>query len=278
MTSVVGALADGGYDLKRGLALYDPAGDLPVRARELWLHLANDSVEMAREFWKRYALSPELPRPLTADEIEANAQKILPYVALKVEQFDRPEWTVKAKSYVERALKNNISLSTVLAGLASETEAAFAILRRTIADQDTIVRFARTLSEIQSLEIDCFIHHAIGFTRHESEHRQAQLANDFNAKMLGVVSSCTRESDELKGKASVTSASARGMLGKTSEVAAAAEQSATAMREAAQTAAGLIRAIEDARNEVEVAADVALELAAGATSHSTSQWEPKLSG
>ena len=47
------------------------------------------------------------------------------------------------------------------------------------------------------------------------------------------------------------------MLGKTSEVAAAAEQSAVAMREAAQTAAGLIRAIEDARSEVEVAADVA---------------------
>src|SRR3546814_19835893 len=47
------------------------------------------------------------------------------------------------------------------------------------------------------------------------------------------------------------------MLGKTSEVAAAAEQSAVAMREAAQTAAGLIQAIEDARNEVEVAAGVA---------------------
>src|SRR3546814_17224981 len=47
------------------------------------------------------------------------------------------------------------------------------------------------------------------------------------------------------------------MLGKTSEVAAAAEQSAVAMREAAQTAAGLIQAIEDARNEVEVAAGIA---------------------
>src|SRR3546814_19824047 len=47
------------------------------------------------------------------------------------------------------------------------------------------------------------------------------------------------------------------MLGKTPEVAAAAEQSAVAMREAAQTAAGLIQAIEDARNEVEVAAGIA---------------------
>ena len=34
--------------------------------------------------------------------------------------------------------------------------------------------------------------------------------------------------------------------------------SAVAMREAAQTAAGLIRAIEDARTEVETASDVAL--------------------
>src|SRR3546814_7323728 len=47
------------------------------------------------------------------------------------------------------------------------------------------------------------------------------------------------------------------MLGKTAEVGAAAEQSAVAMREAAQTAAGLIQAIEDARNEVEVAAGIA---------------------
>jgi methyl-accepting chemotaxis protein len=257
MTSVVGALADGGYDLKRGLALYDPVGDLPMRARELWLHLANDSMEMAREFWKRYAQSPEIPRPLTAAEIEENAAKINPFIALKFEQIDQPAWAEKARKYVEGALHHAITLSTVLAGLAAETEAAFAILRRNVGDEDTLVRFARTLSEIQSLEVDCFIHHAIAITRTESEQRQAKLAGDFNAKMLGVVSSCTRESDELKTKATVTSASARGMLGKTSEVAAAAEQSATAMREAAQTAAGLIRAIEDARNEVEVAAGVA---------------------
>ncbi|WP_293973640.1 methyl-accepting chemotaxis protein [Sphingomonas sp.] len=65
------------------------------------------------------------------------------------------------------------------------------------------------------------------------------------------------ESKDLRHRTAEASGSARGMLGKTSEVAAAAEQSAIAMREAAQTAAGLIRAIEDARNEVEVAAEIA---------------------
>jgi methyl-accepting chemotaxis protein len=55
------------------------------------------------------------------------------------------------------------------------------------------------------------------------------------------------------------------VLGKASEVAAAAEQSAVAMREAAQTAAGLIRAIEDARIEVEAAAEIATRASAQAS-------------
>ena len=69
------------------------------------------------------------------------------------------------------------------------------------------------------------------------------------------------ESAELRDQTMAASVSARGMLGKASEVAAAAEQSAVAMREAAQTAAGLIRAIEEARSEVEVAAEIATRAA-----------------
>ncbi len=61
----------------------------------------------------------------------------------------------------------------------------------------------------------------------------------------------------LRQQAASSSQMANGMLSKASEVAAASEQSAVAMREAAQTAAGLIRAIEDARTEVETAAAVA---------------------
>ena len=79
----------------------------------------------------------------------------------------------------------------------------------------------------------------------------------FRETVRGVLTSALDDSKALRGRTADASGSARGMLGKASEVAAAAEQSAVAMREAAQTAAGLIRAIEDARNEVEVAAGVA---------------------
>ena len=74
---------------------------------------------------------------------------------------------------------------------------------------------------------------------------------------MSVVERTASGSRKVRDQAAEASAAARGMLGKTTEVAAAAEQSAVAMREAAQTAAGLIMAIEEARSEVEVAAGVA---------------------
>ncbi len=249
---------NGNYDLARGLRLYDVSGDLPERCRALWDIIRDDGPEMAREFWRRYAQSPEVDVPIDPAKIETLSIRILPYFANKFERLDQPQWTMQAREYVERALRHGLTLSTLLAGMSAETEAALVAVRHRVHDEADQVRFAKTLSALQSIEADAFIHHAISITRAESEQTQGRQAADFNQKVLGVVLNCTRESEQLRAQASATSSSARGMLGKTSEVAAAAEQSAIAMREAAQTAAGLIRAIEDARCEVEVASDVAL--------------------
>jgi methyl-accepting chemotaxis protein len=92
----------------------------------------------------------------------------------------------------------------------------------------------------------------------EAADTRGRESGEFERRVADLVRASTEQSKALTDRTRSTAASARGMLGKTSEVAAAAEQSAVAMREAAQTAAGLIRAIEDARSEVEVAADVAI--------------------
>ncbi|MGI8931364.1 MAG: methyl-accepting chemotaxis protein [Sphingomicrobium sp.] len=257
MVNAVRGTSSSEYDLARGLGLYDVSGDLPARARELWTHISGDSVEMAREFWRRYARSPEVKDVFDDSKIDQLAERIAPYIASKFERLDQPAWTALAHDFVERALGAGLTLSTLLVGVTAETEAAFAAIRRCVRDEAGQVRLARTLSEVQAIEIDCFIHHAITMTRDKSGIHQAEQADEFNRKVMLVVTKCTTESDELRAQASITSTSARGMLGKTSEVAAAAEQSAVAMREAAQTAAGLIRAIEDARSEVEVASGVA---------------------
>jgi methyl-accepting chemotaxis protein len=257
MGTVVQGMSNGDYDLSRSLRLYDVGGDLPERARELWAIISGDAKEMAREYWRRYARSPEVNDQFDAAKIEQLADWILPFITGKFERIGQPDWTRQAHEYVSRALSSGLTLSTLLVGINAETEAGYVALRSRVTDEQDLVRFARTLSEIQAIEIDCFIHHAIVITRRESEQAQQRQAGTFNSKVMGVVQDCTRESEQLRSQAVQTSTAARGMLGKTSEVAAAAEQSAVAMREAAQTAAGLIRAIEDARSEVEVASGVA---------------------
>jgi len=257
MANVVQGTSNGEYDLARSLRLYDTTGDLPERARELWKVISGDAKEMAREFWRRYAKSPEVNDHFDESKIEQLADKITPFINAKFEHIERRDWTDQAQGFVARALGSGLTLSTLLVGINAETEAAYAALRRQVTDEETQVRFARALSEIQAIEIDAFIHHAIIITRKESEQVQSRHAGAFNGRVMSVVQDCTTESEQLRSQAGQTSSAARGMLGKTSEVAAAAEQSAVAMREAAQTAAGLIRAIEDARCEVEVAAGVA---------------------
>jgi methyl-accepting chemotaxis protein len=246
------------FDLQRAIRLIDDGGDLPARAMALWRVIKGHEREIAHAFWLRYRRSEELTQPIDDSQLQELASRILPYLNDKFLRIDHSEWVLTARRYVERALSSNVSLSTLLAGLHAETEAGYAAIRSCLTDETQIVAACRTLSEIEALEIDVFVHHAIQITRSEVDTRQAEQAGEFNRKVMGVVTRCTGESDQLRIQSAATSQSARGMLGKTSEVAAAAEQSAVAMREAAQTAAGLIRAIEDARSEVEVAAGVAL--------------------
>ncbi|WP_265587103.1 methyl-accepting chemotaxis protein [Sphingomicrobium arenosum] len=257
MNKVIQQQADGEYDLARGLAMYDMTGDLPHRTRMLYEAIEGVEMEMAREFWRRYAQSPEVHESFPPEKVEKLAERIAPYIRRKFQDLENPDWIDQSRDYVEKSLANGISLSTLLAGVAAETEAAFVAVRQAAISEEQTVAFARTLSDLQALEIDCFIHHAIAITRAEADLVQSRQAGEFNDQVLSVVELCSAESQNLRARASNSATSARGMLGKTSEVAAAAEQSAVAMREAAQTAAGLIRAIEDARNEVETAADVA---------------------
>jgi methyl-accepting chemotaxis protein len=86
---------------------------------------------------------------------------------------------------------------------------------------------------------------------------RAEQIDLFQLNIAANVGEASKLGGQLRSQASGAAVATRGMLGKASEVAAAAEQSAAAMRDAAHTAAGLIRAIEEARGEVEIASDVA---------------------
>ncbi|WP_310467676.1 methyl-accepting chemotaxis protein [Sphingomonas sp.] len=246
-----------GYDLQRSLRVFDSLGGLKERAAELFEHIRGSEVDLARAFWNRYSRSEEVTEAFGAARIDELAHGLAAYFRRKYTEIDQPGWVADARPYVEQALAADITLATLLTSLSAETEEVFASIRDNVPDREDQLRLMRTSGDIEMLQIDVFVHHALSIARNENVVLKARLTDEFNAKVMSVLARCTSESDQLRAQATSTSSSARGMLGKTSEVAAAAEQSAVAMREAAQTAAGLIRAIEDARSEVEVAAGVA---------------------
>jgi methyl-accepting chemotaxis protein len=93
---------------------------------------------------------------------------------------------------------------------------------------------------------------------HDAAEARVCESRQFEQHVADLVYATTEQSNTLAERTRATAASARGMLAKASEVALAAEESSDAMRVAAQTAARLIRTIEEARAEVELAACVAL--------------------
>jgi methyl-accepting chemotaxis protein len=134
-------------------------------------------------------------------------------------------------------------------------------------DEDDFCRALEALQRLAAYESDIILAQLALLEANEAAAARGRRSEQFERSVAGLVEATTGESAKLRERTGEAAASARGMLGKASEVAAAAEQSALAMRDAAETSAGLIRAIEDARREVETAAEVATragEEAAGA--------------
>jgi len=168
------------------------------------------------------------------------------------------DWVESIERSVASAYVGGVTPMALLSMINASDRAALDIVMRRIdrADPklpaliDTLMRLSALEGEITVAIYNAYRDHSAGVARD-------RLAGEFRDGIAKMVESVSHEGGALRAQASRTSSSTRGMLGKTSEVAAAAEQSAVAMREAAHTAAGLIRAIEDARSEVEAAADIA---------------------
>jgi methyl-accepting chemotaxis protein len=145
--------------------------------------------------------------------------------------------------------------------MAARTETASRIVNRIVerfaSDTEKLEQCLDAFYRLSTIETDIILAQVSLLEAIEAADLRGRESGEFERRVGELVRASTDQSKSLTERTRATAASARGMLGKTSEVAAAAEQSAVAMREAAQTAAGLIRAIEDARSEVEVAAGVA---------------------
>ena len=167
-------------------------------------------------------------------------------------------WVQNVAEYGRRIYRDKTSVPGYIATRDQLISAIIGqLFNRYSGDPETLERCVTSFQRLTSFETDIILAQVALLEALDAADSRGRESEQFERQVGELVRASTDQSKALTDRTRSTAASARGMLGKTSEVAAAAEQSAVAMREAAQTAAGLIRAIEDARSEVEVAAGVA---------------------
>ena len=245
------------------LADFDREGTLARDAAELWTVLNGHEGEIARAFWTHYIVSPGLTqRPQTASLEEAVALGT-DYIREKYCFPTGETWVKLARALALSSHRRGTPLTTVLGALAAAHRRTLSILLgATASDPDRQARLADVVMRTAILEAEVIVSLFGEFGARDATAERAREATLFQERIGAEIEAASGEGGALRELASGTACSARGMLAKASEVAATAEQSSLAMREAARTSGGLIRAIEQVRAEVDAAAGVAAQAAA----------------
>ena len=223
--------------VKNRLNAYNKGGSLERDIRNLWDEASDIIRDSAREHFGEPAVAV-VERHYTSNVDAA--------------------WIQNVADFGQRLYSEKQSVPEYIAGRDKLISDIIARLFEKFADdRGKLCTLVTALQRLTSYETDIILAQVALLEAHEAAEARGRESEQFEQRVAELVNSSGSQSTELTERTRATASSARGMLGKTSEVAAAAEQSAIAMREATQTAAGLIRAIEDARTEVEIAAGVA---------------------
>jgi methyl-accepting chemotaxis protein len=240
------------------LAVFDAEGTLTERCRRVAALYAGHEDRLIRAFWNTFNERAPKALQLSGDELEQSIREGHGYVHAKFGQPREQEWGTICCLFAWRAITAGLDLGTIIACLTSSNDAGVElVLDATRDDPAAAAELIKTIMYMSSFEGDVLHSYKQKLDSLAMRRERVELASQFETTIAQDMLGASAIGAQLGGQTSAAAMAARGMLGKASEVAAAAEQSAMAMREAARTAAGLIRAIDTTRQEVENAAMIA---------------------
>lgn len=253
-----GLWSGGTRSLAKQREQYDWDGTLLASCAEIAALLEDAHVDIAERCQEQICRTPQGMRLLGEFGKEGHIEAGARYSRIKFEHPFGEEWAQMICDYAARTYELGIPLSSLIAQFAyAHSQTLQILLRKCAGDIDRYARFSDVVQRIAMAEMDLMAAHLGARDAETVLDERRERSNQFRASIAESIEGATMLGNRIRVQAQGASSAARGMLGKASEVAAAAEQSAVAMREAAMTAAGLIRAIEDARTEVEAAAAIA---------------------
>lgn len=239
---------------------------LAPRCRKVGELLKDHSYDLGCYYWDYWISMGKFPELEDSNTIEITRTKTAAFIGRRLSEIDGTEWSKYLTRQIMDSCQRGIPLEHVNAASARTNARTLELLGEVYGvDQPDYQDLATAILIMTGLELSIMAMCYTAFHAEQNATRRREQSAQFESDIGIAAHDVADRTAVLRQQAANSSQMANGMLSKASEVAAASEQSAIAMREAAQTAAGLIRAIEDARTEVETAADVANRAAAVAT-------------
>ncbi|WP_088334583.1 methyl-accepting chemotaxis protein [Sphingomonas mucosissima] len=249
-------------DLQARLRVFDFDGTMRESSRAVWELIEPEAHAISRAYWEQWQRCFDDGRGWAAHESAKIIDLGCVFLRDRFLDTEGRAWIEAIERAVAAAYNAQVSPLALLSMTSASDRVALGVLMdRCGASDPRLPAMVDTLMRLSALEGEITGAIFAEYRTYSAQVARDRLAADFQVGIAATAEEATAEGAELRGQASRASRSARGVLGKASEVAAAAEQSALAMRDAAATAAGLIRAIEGARAEVEAAAEIATRAA-----------------
>ncbi|OQW72170.1 MAG: hypothetical protein BVN33_13610 [Proteobacteria bacterium ST_bin13] len=237
--------------------LYNEGGHFQQALRTVWARASHVITPVIEREWRINFQNPL--SGVAPDRIEEFVVLVLETTAQRWTLPVDENWVALIARRGREQAALNLSLPMVIYGLMNYgTALTRAITSHYADDVDFVALALDTIHRLHCIEVDICMTQIGVVRRAETAEELAARGQSYLADLGGMLHESVADVAALRAHTQQTSLAARSTLDKTSEVAIAAEQSAIAMRDAAQTAGGLIKAIRDARGEVEAAADIAM--------------------
>ncbi len=243
-------------NVQERVAPFDPQGRLAQDVAAIWPLIENDR-SIADSFFHTYVSHTELETNFPPETLVTLRENVDWYLRLKFTDFGSAKWLEFLKSGMHRGRQHSVNTKPIFVAQCAVNDRIADKIWHHAPDDEARHRMMRTLLRIAVIETEITASFAAEGDAHTEFEERQQYGELMEKRIVGEVDDASRFGEGLRDQAKHASEATRGMLDKVSEVAAAAEQSALAMREAAQISAGLIRAIEETRAQVENSAEVA---------------------
>ena len=238
---------------------YDLDGKLAANAAEIHAIIAGREEAIARAYWDALNTLPTVANRIDGELLDAYIRGSAHHSLIKYRDPTAQEVATIACQNTHMARRVNLPLASVVSCMGESQRLTIEyIVEACQGDVARLIRLLSAMNRLGLLEYDIMQRYAEKLDRAVVSSERQALAGDFDQSIASLVQETDGVRRELAKQAASADQAAKVLIAKTCEVAAASEQSAIAMREAASTAAGLIRAIEDARSEVEASSHVAI--------------------